>query len=70
MTMKVMNVGSADRVLRFAIGVILVLLPVAGLVSSATATTGIIMIVAGAVLIVTGFASFCPLYRIIGASTR
>lgn len=64
------NVGSADRILRIALGAALILLPLLGLLSSTAATLGIILMIAGAVLVVTGFVSFCPLYRIIGASTR
>ena len=68
--MNIANVGSADRMLRIIIGALLILLPLLGAVASASSTLGIIMMIAGAVLVVTGFISFCPLYRIIGASTR
>ena len=68
--MFIANVGSLDRIARIIIGAALILLPLLGLVASAASALGIVMIVAGAVLVVTGFVSFCPLYRIIGASTR
>ena len=68
--MNIANVGSADRMLRIIIGALLILLPLLGAVASASSTLGVIMMIAGAVLVVTGFISFCPLYRIIGASTR
>ncbi len=68
--MNFANVGSADRMLRIIIGAILILLPLLGVVVSASSTLGIASMVVGMVLVVTGFVSFCPLYRIIGASTR
>jgi len=64
------NVGSADRMVRIILGAALLLFPILGIFTSASSTLGIIMMVAGAVFIATGFVSFCPLYRIIGASTR
>lgn len=65
-----LNVGSTDRLIRIILGALLVALPLLGVVSSLGSTLGIIMAVVGAVFIVTGFVSFCPLYRIIGASTK
>ncbi len=68
--MSIANVGSLDRIIRIVVGAALILAPLLGLVASASSTLGIIMIAVGAVLLGTGFVSFCPLYRIIGASTR
>ena len=68
--MFIANVGSIDRMARVILGAALIALPLLGLVASASSTLGIVLMVAGAVLVVTGFVSFCPLYRIIGASTR
>ncbi len=68
--MNFANVGSADRLIRIVIGAALILLPLLGAIASASSTLGLVMMVIGAVLIVTGFVSFCPIYRIIGASTR
>ena len=68
--MSIANVGSLDRIIRIVVGAALILAPLLGVVASASSTLGIIMIVVGAVLLGTGFISFCPLYRIIGASTR
>ncbi len=68
--MNFANVGSADRLIRVVFGAVLILLPLLGAVTTASSTLGIIMMIAGAVLVVTGFVSFCPIYRIIGASTR
>ncbi len=68
--MNIANVGSADRLARIILGAIFVALPLLGILATASSTLGMVLMIAGAVLIVTGFVSFCPLYRIIGASTR
>ena len=64
------NVGTADRLVRIAIGIALcayaLLVHSAALASPST----IIMLVVAAVLIFTAFVSFCPLYRTIGVGTR
>jgi hypothetical protein len=64
------NIGSADRALRFAAGLVLIalsLLPPAAPVI--TGTWGWIALVVGLVLILTATIRFCPAYRLIGAST-
>ena len=63
------NVGTIDRAIRIVAGIALILAPLLGLVASATSTLGIVMIAAGAIFVGTGFIKFCPLYRLIGAST-
>ena len=68
--MQMANVGSFDRMFRIIFGAALILLPLYGFFASVSSTLGIVMLVVGAILVVTGFISFCPLYRIIGASTR
>lgn len=55
---------------RIILGAILIALPLLGIVSSLSSTLGVIMLIVGAVFVITGFVSFCPLYRIIGASTK
>jgi len=64
------NVGSLDSMLRIVIGAGLILLPLLGFIASASSTLGIVMMIVGAILVTTAFISFCPLYRLIGASTR
>ena len=68
--MNIANVGSADRLFRIIVGAALIILPLLGYLASASSTLGIVLMVAGAVLVITGFVSFCPVYRLIGASTR
>lgn len=64
------NVGSADRVVRFIAGALLVALPflLSGGVWDLTATK-VLMPVVGAILIGTAFMRFCPLYRLVGLRT-
>lgn len=60
------NVGSADKIIRLA-------LAIAGLVVAVLTgigtVLGIVLVVVSAVLVVTAFTGFCPLYRVIGLST-
>jgi hypothetical protein len=64
------NVGTFDRVARFALGVLLVLAPFVGnlaLFQSTLAT--VLAVIVGAVMIVTASMRFCPLYRVLGIRT-
>lgn len=64
------NVGSADRLIRIVLGLILVLLPFVtnfGLWANPIAAFGAPIV--GVVLIVTALVRFCPLYRLIGVRT-
>lgn len=60
------NVGTIDRVLRILIGIVLAVLFFNGTVAG---TLGVVLLVAGIVLILTALVKFCPIYRIFGAST-
>ena len=57
------NMGNADRVIRFILGIALVSLFF--LVEGGARWFGLI----GVVLIVTSSVSFCPLYRLLGLTT-
>lgn len=67
--MFVANVGTPDRILRLVLGVLLVASPflfasvVAGWLAWALPIVGII-------LAATAFLGFCPIYRVLGLSTR
>ena len=64
------NVGSADRLIRIIVGLILVVLPFVtsfGLWANPIAAFGAPIV--GAVLIVTALVRFCPLYRLFGMRT-
>lgn len=64
------NVGTIDRILRFIIGALLIIVPLTGLfgIAPGTAVT-VVSVVIGIVLIGTAFFRFCPLYRLLGMST-
>ncbi len=61
------NVGGWDRILRIVIGIVLILLGLAGTVSG---TGAIAAYVLGAILLLTGLVGFCGLYTVLGISTR
>lgn len=67
--MEMANVGSKDRMVRIVLGLILFVLPITGLVGFTAGWLGTIMMIAGAVFVVTGVFRFCPLYRILGMNT-
>ena len=60
------NIGTIDRLLRFAIAVIIVALYTENIISG---TFGIIMLVLATVLMFTSAVSFCPLYTLLGVNT-
>ena len=67
---KTANVGTVDRIIRLVAGAILVLLPfIAGPTPIAGAFLQWALPLVGLVLIATAIVRFCPLYRLIGAST-
>lgn len=67
---KSTNIGTADRLIRLIIGVVLIALPFTTVVPGLTQGYGrYAALIVGAVLIVTALVRFCPLYRLVGAST-
>ncbi len=58
--------GSADRVIRVIIAVVLAFLFYNGTI---TGTLGIVSLVVAGVFVLTSFVSFCPLYPLIGINT-
>ncbi len=68
-----MNVGQFDRILRGLLGLVLVILPMTSAASIALYSTSWIYwgsVAIGAVLLLTAVFRFCPLYRLLGCSTR
>ena len=61
------NESTPDRIIRVVLGVALLALAFAGIVSGAVA---ILAWVVGAILLVTGVVGFCPLYAILRVSTK
>lgn len=64
-----LNVGTWDRALRVAVGLLLVALLAIGAINLSSGI-GIIAAIVAAILIVTGAVSFCPAYSIFGLRTR
>ena len=60
------NMGTADRVIRIIIAIIVITLFATGKI---TGTLGIVLIALAGVFVLTSFISFCPLYRPFGIST-
>jgi uncharacterized membrane protein len=64
------NVGTLDRVLRFVVGLVLVIAPFATNMALFQGTTAMaISIVIGAVLVLTAAFRSCPLYSLLGMRT-
>ncbi len=61
------NEASWDRVVRVILGVILLGLYFMGSVSG---TAGIVALIVGIIMLVTGLLGFCPLYKVVGFSTK
>lgn len=60
------NEGKADRAVRVVLGLIAI---VAAYMWLGLADGGILGILVGAVMLLTGFVGYCPAYRLIGMST-
>ncbi|MFN3279045.1 MAG: DUF2892 domain-containing protein [Paracoccus hibiscisoli] len=60
------NIGTTDRALRLALGVILIAL---ALLAGLDGALRVAALVAGAVMIVTAGIRFCPLYTLFGLRT-
>lgn len=60
------NMGSSDKIIRFILAAIFVILYFTGTV---TGTWGIVLLVLAGVFVLTSLVSFCPLYAPFGLST-
>lgn len=63
------NVGSADRALRFIAGFILILLSFLPAVSLSIGGWSWALLAAGAIFVVTATLRFCPAYLLMGVNT-
>lgn len=61
-----LNMGSADRIIRALIAVAIAVLYFTNVI---TGTLGIVLLVLGAVFLLTSIVGFCPLYTIFGIRT-
>lgn len=64
--MKV-NIHSIDRIIRILVAVLFGVLYFTGII---TGTTGIVLLILGAVFLLTALINFCPIYWALGISTR
>lgn len=65
------NVGTFDRVIRFILGVVLILAPfVGGMAVFESTVATVIAVIVGLVLLATSVMNFCPLYQVLGLRTR
>lgn len=72
------NVGGYDRIARYIVGPILILIGIvgfAGLLPLAVgplpqALTSVVVVLVGLILVVTGFIGKCPINRILGLNTH
>ncbi|MBL0359298.1 MAG: DUF2892 domain-containing protein [Chitinophagaceae bacterium] len=60
------NMGNADRIIRLLLAAVFAVLY---FTNTVTGTFGIILLVLGAVFVLTSLISFCPLYTIVGLNT-
>ena len=61
------NMSTADRVIRILVAVAIAVLYFTGMISG---TLALILLIVAGVFILTSFVSFCPLYSVLGISTR
>lgn len=60
------NMGNVDRIIRVLLAVIFGALYFTGTV---TGTLGLVLVILGAVFLLTSLVSFCPLYALVGLNT-
>jgi len=61
------NMGSADRIVRIILAVVMAVLYFQGIVAG---TLGIVLVVAAVIFALTSIISFCPLYAPFSLSTK
>ena len=61
------NMGTVDKVIRILVAVVVVTLYFTNVISG---TLGIILLALSAIFVVTSIVSICPLYMLLGLSTR
>jgi hypothetical protein len=61
------NVGTLDRVIRILFALAMIALYMTGQISG---TTGLIFLIVGLILGITGLISLCPIYMMLGLSSK
>ena len=56
-----LNESGLDRIIRVIVGLVLIVLYLMGLIGGGL---GIVVVILGAILLITGIVGFCPLYAI------
>lgn len=64
------NVGTPDRIIRLILGAILIALPFVGIAGITGTWLAWAAPIVGLILAATAFLWFCPIYRVLGLSTR
>ena len=60
------NMGNIDRIIRVLLAAVFAYLYFSGTV---TGTLGLVLVIFGAVFVLTSLVSFCPLYKLVGLNT-
>jgi Protein of unknown function (DUF2892) len=60
------NMGTADRIIRVLLAAVFAYLYFSGTV---TGTGGLVLVILGAIFVLTSLISFCPLYPLVGINT-
>lgn len=60
------NVGGMDRTIRLILGVVLIVLSLAHVLTGGLAIAAYLV---GAIALITGFVRFCPAYTLVGLNT-
>jgi hypothetical protein len=60
------NMGNTDRIIRVLLAAVFAYLYFSGTV---TGVVGLVLVILGAVFLLTSLVSFCPLYRLVGLNT-
>jgi len=61
------NMGGVDRIIRFVVAAIVGILYWQGIIEG---TLAYVLMAAATIFLITSFISFCPLYKLLGLSTR
>ena len=65
--MNFVNESGMDRIIRAVVGIVLIALAWGGVVTGALGT---VLIILGAVLLLTGIVGFCPIYALLKIRTK
>lgn len=61
------NMGNIDRIIRILVAIAIILLWYTGMISG---TLAIVALVIAGIFVLTSWMNFCPLYTVIGLSTK